>query len=106
MTLNAYVVGQPVRLAGHFVDVDGADINPTVVIVKYRPPGATTVTKTYGTDVQVVKDSTGHYHIDVDTSPVVDVTPGHGIWRYRWYSTGTGQAAGEMQFTVIASALD
>lgn len=106
MTLNAYVVGQPVRLEGHFVDTANADIDPTTVIVKYRPPGAPTVTKTYGTDVQVVKDSVGHYHIDVDTSAVANVTPGHGIWRYRWYSTGTGQAAGEMQFTVIASALD
>jgi hypothetical protein len=96
-----------VRLEGAFVHEDGTTpIDPDVVGVKYRPPGAPEVTKIYGTDVEVVKDSAGHYHIDVDTSPVVDVTTGHGVWRYRWYSTGNGQAAGELQFTCIASALD
>jgi len=57
-----------------------------------RPDGKRN-TYTYLTDSVVVKDSTGHYHIDVDASVA-------GTWTYRWFSTGTGQAADDQTFIV------
>lgn len=96
---NTYYVGQLVSAAVAFVDEDAAPVDPGTVSVKYRSPDGTVTTKVYGTDAAVIKDSTGNYHIDISATA-------KGIWRYRWFSTGTGQAAGEQQFTVIASAMD
>jgi hypothetical protein len=53
----------------------------------------------YGVAPALVKDSTGHYHIDVSASM-------SGTWRYRWESTGAGQAAEEGAFVVESSGLD
>lgn len=103
MSLNRYARGALVRVSGSFVDSAGAAVDPTVVRVKYRAPGqtaATQTTLTYLTDAALVRDSAGHYHADVDT------TGAYGQWRYRWESTGAGQAAGEWQFWTEPSALD
>jgi hypothetical protein len=64
-----------------------------VVKVSVRTPGRVVTTYTYGVDVAVVKDSTGNYHIDIDANAA-------GTWHARWFSTGTGQAAEEMEFFV------
>lgn len=82
-----YAEGKLVRLTGTFSNSAGTAIDPDVVKVVVQDPAGTTTTYVYGTDAEVVKDSVGTYHIDVDT------TDSAGIWYYRWYSTGTGQTA-------------
>jgi uncharacterized protein YfaS (alpha-2-macroglobulin family) len=89
-----YDQGALVRVTRTFVNSSGSAIDPAVVKFQYRQPNGPIVTKTYGTDNVVVKDSTGVYHIDLDTTALV------GTWSIRGYSTGTGQDAIEGTFAV------
>lgn len=90
---NTYDVGDLVRVSAVFANSAGTAIDPTVVTLQVKVPAGTTTTYTYLTDVALVKDSPGHYHVDVNVTA-------SGEWWYRWASTGTGQAAEESAFTV------
>lgn len=92
MTKNAYDIGDLVRCTGTFA-ASGSNVNPAAVMFKVKKPSGTVVTYTYGTDAALVRDSTGVYHVDVDATEA-------GEWTYRFWSTGTGQAAAEGQFLV------
>ena len=83
---NTYDVGDLPRVSAVFTTPAGVDTDPTVVKFVYQAPGGTAVTLTYGTDAALVRDSAGHYHVDVSLTVA-------GTWSYRWYSTGTGQAS-------------
>lgn len=97
MAINRYDKGDKVRVSGVFTNAAGSAVDPDVVRFKYRAPGASTVTLVYGTDAALVKDSTGNYHADVDCAA-------SGVLRYRWESTGSGQAAAEGEFVIERSA--
>lgn len=85
--MDTYAEGKLVRLIGTFTNNAGAVQDPAVVKVVVKTPEGVSTTYTYGTDVTLIKDSTGIYHFDVDT------TGKPGVWHYRWYSTGSGQSA-------------
>ena len=89
-----YDKGDLVRCAAAFTNTAGTAIDPTAVLFKVKDPSGNITTYTYLTDAELVKDSTGNYHVDVDADEV-------GTWYYRYYSTGTGQAAGEGTFDVL-----
>ena len=91
--------GQPVRLNAVFRDAETGQMeDPGTLVFKLRGPCSETA-YTYGTDAEVVKDSTGTYHIDV--------TPNHGgRWFYRWVSTGAGAGAVEGDFNVQRSRFE
>lgn len=92
--MTEYDVGDLARVTAVFTDGEtGAAVDPDTVSLQYRPDGDETITLVYGTDAEVVKDSTGHYHADIDLDSA-------GTWRYRWQSTGEGQAAEEGYFMV------
>jgi uncharacterized protein YfaS (alpha-2-macroglobulin family) len=91
--ITQYDVGDLVRVSGVVQDEDGTDIDPTTVMFKAKAPSGTVITYTYATDIALVKDSTGNYHVDVNANEA-------GTWYYRFYSTGTGQAAIEDHFRV------
>jgi hypothetical protein len=77
--------------------LNGAAIDPTVVKFKVKNPNTNVITEyTYGTDAELVKDSTGNYHVDV--SALVS-----GYWYYRFFATGTGESAEEHYFEVRES---
>ena len=95
----AFDKGDLVRCTGTFTNSAGTVVDPTVVLFKVKSPAGTTTTYTYGTDVEVVRDSAGVYHVDVDGNAA-------GQWYYRVYSTGTGQAAEEGRFSVDGSEFD
>jgi hypothetical protein len=95
---NSYDLGDLVRVTGAFKDAAGEPIDPTAVSFKLRDPTGAVTTFVYGVAPALVKDSTGHYHIDVSASM-------SGTWRYRWESTGAGQAAEEGAFVVAPSGL-
>ncbi len=93
---GSYDEGDLVRATAAFTDSGGSALDPDTVTVKYKAPDGTETTKVYGTDAEVVKDSTGNYHIDISVTA-------HSTWYYRWESTGTGQAAEEANFLVAKS---
>jgi hypothetical protein len=82
-----------------FTDTDGEPMDPDAVFFKAKDPEGTVIGPyEYGTDAELVKDGPGLYHVDVDANKP-------GTWRYRFYSTGTGQAAKEGSFTVAPSTV-
>lgn len=89
----SYDKGDLVRCIGTFKDLDGAALDPTSVTFKLENPSGAVTTYVYGIDAQLVKTATGIYRVDVDAS-----SPGR-YW-YKFYSTGTGQAAEEKDFAV------
>jgi hypothetical protein len=94
MSCNTHDLGDLIRLTSAFHDADtGTDMDPEIVSVTIRDPDGNTQTLTYGTDAAVINSSTGHYYTDVDANVV-------GTWYYRWFSTGSGQAAEEQRFLV------
>lgn len=96
---HTYDVGDLVRISSEFTlqETDAAT-DPTSVFVQVLPPSGTIQTYQYGVDAAVIKSGTGEYYYDVDA------TEG-GRWRYRWYSTGTGQAAAPGEFLVKPNPL-
>lgn len=74
----------------------GTAIDPTTLTCKIRKPDRTVTTYVYGTDVELVKSATGTYYVYF--SVTLD-----GVHRYRFSSTGTGQAANEAEFEVLPS---
>lgn len=91
-----YDHGDLVRIEGVFTTAAGVALDPTAVICEVIAPGGTKTTYTYGTDLALVKDSTGNYHLDISVA-----VP--GTYKYRWHSTGTGQAAEWQRFKVDTS---
>jgi hypothetical protein len=91
-----FTQGDLVRLDGIFRTAAGVLLDPTAVSVTVVRPDEQRNTYTYVTDADVVKDTTGTYHINVSAS-----IP--GTWRYWWHSTGTGQAGKEESFIVLAA---
>lgn len=91
-----YDVGDAVRCRVEFKDTSDSFIDPTTVTFKLKLPSGSTTTYVYGTDAQLVKDSTGKYHVDVDISSA-------GIYYYRFIGTGTVKAAGESKFSIKTS---
>ena len=85
-----YARGALVRVRVSFTR-DGTFADPDGVNLRFRPPRQTHTTLIYGVDAAIVKDSTGVYHADLDT------TPAAGIWHYRWEG---GAAVAFRQFSV------
>lgn len=91
-----YKVGQVVRLSGEFTNADRSALDPTHVNLTIIDPAGTNYKWVYGgggPTALVQRASAGHYYYD----QVLDVA---GSWRYRWWSTGTGQTANEKTFDV------
>jgi len=97
--VSVFTKGKLVRSSAIFKNSAGTAIDPTAVKVKVRTPAKLTTEYVYGTDAEVVKDSTGNYHIDVSGSL-------SGFYFIYWYSTGTGQAAEEHFFEVVDPKAD
>lgn len=64
----------------------GVGTDPTTVSFDYRVSGGATSTDAY--PANIVKQATGSYYRDLDTNT-------DGEWEFRFYSTGTGQAAAD-----------
>lgn len=88
---NTYQRGDLVRVTGTFTTSAAAVTDPATVKFKYKKPDGTSVTLTYGVDAALVKSSTGVYYVDIDAAI-------KGVYYYRMYSEGSGQAAAEGDF--------
>ena len=93
---NNYYEDNLVRLTGTYRNrVTGAVADPTTVTFKVTDPNSATTTYVYGTDAQLVKDSTGVYHVDLS----LDLP---GLYYYRFLGTGAVKAAGQKVLNVLA----
>jgi hypothetical protein len=91
--VSDYNIGDLVRISCVFT-VSGTPADPTAVTAKVKAGDGTV---TAYTSLQVSKDSTGHYHVDVPLTKA-------GCWTYRFEATGTVVAAAEEAFNVRTSA--
>jgi hypothetical protein len=94
-----YDVGDKPEVSVIFTTRAGVAADPTGVTCTIETPLGTETTYTYGTDAAVVKDSTGHYHLDVNATDLTS-PDGDRIWNYRWRGTGAIVASEEGSFTV------
>jgi hypothetical protein len=92
MARGAYEVGALVRATATF-QVGSTATDPSTITAIVRPPSGSSATYVYGTDAELVKDSTGVYHVDIDVNAA-------GRWVYRFAGSGAAQAAGEEIFIV------
>lgn len=92
----ARISTDPARGGQAFTGPNGQPLDPTAVTLTVQDPTGVKTTYSGG---QVTHDSTGVYHVDVDT------TGKAGTWSYEWKSTGTGQAAFFGTFVVDPSPL-
>ena len=92
--MGSHDKGNTVRVSAAFTTVaTGAALDPTAVYCEYRDPSGNVTALVYGMDDALIKDSVGNYHVDIDADE-------SGKWYYRFFSTGTGKAAGKGSFTV------
>lgn len=98
MPIETFVTGNLVRVSMTLKDSAGTLIDPTGLTFTYKPPTGNATTWTFGVDSELVKDGVGLYHADIDANQA-------GKWRYRWESTGTGQAAKEGEFEITKSLI-
>ena len=97
MAETSFYQGQLAVVKGFFHDPVTLDpVDPSVIKVTIVRPDGQRNEYTYGTDAQVTKDSIGRYRIQV----AGDIP---GSYVYWWHSTGTGKAADERSFTVLAA---
>ncbi len=89
---------QALRLSATFKNSTGAVADPTTATVLVRSPSGVNTTKTYPTDAEVVRTSTGVYYFDVTMGE-------SGTWTYRFEGTGSVQAASADKPVQIASSV-
>ena len=78
-----------------FVTSAGTATDPATIKFAYQAAAiGTTTTLTYPTSAALVKKSTGTFYVDIDTGET------SGEYDWRWFATGTGQAAEQGTFYV------
>lgn len=97
--MNSYAIGQVVRIRAAFTNLSGAPVDPGGVTFKVKSPLGAVTTYNYPADTQVVKDSTGNYHVDFEPDR-------QGVWPVRWVGTGSNKGAGESAFLIAESQFD
>lgn len=100
--MNYYDQGDLVRLTAAFTGSNGSAVDPGGLTFYIVGPN-TTATYIYGTDAELVKDSTGNYHVDFSV-PTTGSTAA-GVYTYRFEATGDNQAATEEKFVVENSGV-
>ena len=93
---NTYLQGQAPRFEVTF-EVDGILTDPSSTTFRTRDPAGNVSSFVFGTDVELVRDSAGAFHLDLPLSI-------GGQWTVRWEGTGTAQGADEYTIQVTPSA--
>ena len=91
--------GDFVTVRGVFTDENGDPLDPDAVIVQIVNPSGVASSATYGVDSGLIKVSPGVYDFGISA----DLS---GVYRYRWLSTGIGQAAEFDAFLIGADVAD
>jgi hypothetical protein len=96
-TVNTYDYGDRVKFSVAFTDENGTAADPSIVTFKHKGPGGTVTTYVYGTDAELVQESTGNYY-------VLWTLTGEGHHYARFEGSGTLVAADETEVRVLDSA--
>lgn len=94
--MAAFDIGDARRLQATFKNASAIVTDPSTVTFRMKDGGGTVTTLVFGTDAEVVKESTGVYHVDY----TIIVSGKHF---YRWEGTGALVSASEASFSVNAS---
>ena len=94
MTTPAHDVGDTRVLSAAFT-VAGTPTDPTALSFVMRAPDGAETTYLWGTDDELVNDSTGNFHVDW---PVAQA----GRHHYRWIGTGAAAEADSGEFYALA----
>jgi uncharacterized protein YfaS (alpha-2-macroglobulin family) len=94
-TINTYLIGAVVKLTGTFTDLDGDAIDPDTVTLRIKEPDGTITVYVYSTDLELVRDGVGEYHVDWAADQA-------GEYCFRFEGTGVAQAVNEKQFEIDA----
>ena len=87
--------GVVVHCEAVFTNSAGTATDPATVKFAYQAAAiASTTTLTYAVDAALVKRTTGTFYVDIDTGESA------GEYDWRWFATGTGQAAEQGTFYV------
>jgi hypothetical protein len=92
--IESFVVGEKIQFDADLATLAGAPINGTVTLTILRPDRVTEDTPSVSTD------ATGSY---IATYSTIGKQP--GIYRYRWESTGSTEAAKQGKFELLVSAV-
>lgn len=97
---HSYDIGDQVICQAVFTTAaTGAAIDPTAVFFQFKTPSRVITTYQHGVGVEIQRLATGQYTVTINITEA-------GVWYYRWYSTGTGMAAGENVFNAKSSEFD
>lgn len=100
--MNEYTSGTLVRSSAAFTDINGAATDPDTITLKYKSGSSATVTAVYPAS-PVIKDSTGDYHADFDTTGFAG--PDTQLWITQWAGSGAVTAIGDDSFGVTPPSL-
>ena len=75
--MSFYPQGATIRITGNFTNASDSAIDPATVSFGFRALNDDPTVFVYGTDEEIVKDSTGVYHVD-------QALPNAGRHVYRW----------------------
>jgi len=89
---NSYDRGDLVHLTATFL-ANGFPTDPSGIVFKTKSPSRVVTSYVYGIAGQLVRDSTGVYHIDLRPTEV-------GKWQYRWEASGAAESAESGRFYV------
>lgn len=98
MAVNKYLRGRVVQVSAEVLNDAGAAANPSAMSLIVKNPAGTETTYVYGTDVEVVRPSTGNFYANITAATA-------GRYFYRWEST-TPTGADEGEFLVTQGAFD
>ncbi len=89
---------KPASKAAHdrTVTVSAVATDPTALTFRHKDPAGTLTAFDWGTDAELVRDSTGDFHVDLILSD-------SGRHHYRWEATGSAHGAEEASFDVRTS---
>lgn len=96
--MNTYDKGDVPKISASFTD-NGAVYDPDIVQFRVMDPEGDEVTYVYGVDAEVIRDSAGHYHMDL---AAIDLS---GVWVYHAEGFTTdnpalAQGSGENRFYI------
>lgn len=85
----SFPVKQRVRFSVNVQDSSLAYVDPATLVFKVKDPDGAVTSYTYLTDIGLVRDSLGHYHLDL-------VLADPGKWTFRAEGSGNMNVAKEI----------
>lgn len=94
---NTYQIGDSVTLTASIAATSGGMVDPTSLFLQLRWPTGSVAAWGYP---DFTKVATGHYTFNVNCLNL------SGNYYYRWFSTGSGQAAEQAVFEVVDNVIE